>query len=185
MSGTLLNECNFIEIDKTYLTEQAKYRLNETSKIENSFNQEINQRKSCSKKLSKYVTSFDYIEKVLIVLVATSSGSCIILSVSVVGAPVGTASASFTLIFSLTTGIIKNLLSTTRNKNIKHDKILMLAKSKLTRIKTLVLKALIGMEISLEEFNTIMKEKDIYEKMKENVKNISEETFQFLAFLQN
>ena len=104
------------------------------------------------------------------------------MSVSVVGAPVGTASANFTLIFSLATRIIKKLLSTTRNKNIKHDKILILAKSKLTRIKTLVLKALISMEISHEEFDTIMKQKDIYEKMKENVKNISEETFQFLVF---
>ena len=60
------------------------------------------------KKLSKYVTAFDYIDNILIVLSATSSGVCIILSVSVVGAPVGIASASFTLIFSLTIGIIKN-----------------------------------------------------------------------------
>ena len=84
-----------------------------------------------SKKLNKYLTAFDYIDKVLIVLCATSSGVCIILSASVVGAPVGIASASFTLTFSLTAKIIKKLLTISRNKKKKHDKILMLAKSKL------------------------------------------------------
>ena len=67
--------------------------------IENYFNQEINHRKLCSKKLSKYVAAFDYIDKVLMVLSATSGGTCIISSVSVVGAPIGRAGASFTLIF--------------------------------------------------------------------------------------
>ena len=42
-----------------------KFRVNEISKVENYFNQEINQRKSCSKKLSKYVAAFDYIDKVV------------------------------------------------------------------------------------------------------------------------
>ena len=52
----------------------------------------------------------------LLVLSATSGGVCVISSVSVAGAPVGIAGASFTLIFSLTTGIIKRLLSITRKK---------------------------------------------------------------------
>ena len=107
------------------------------------------------------------------VLSAKSGGVCIISSVSVVGAPVGIAGASFTLIFSLTTGIIKKLLSITRNKKKKHDKILMLAKSKLSSIETLVSQALIEMEISNEELDTIMKEKYKYDKMKENVRNVS------------
>ena len=63
MSATPLNKGNSIEIDKTNLTDQTKYRLNEISKIENYFNKKINQRKSCTKKLSKYATAFDYIEK--------------------------------------------------------------------------------------------------------------------------
>ena len=119
------------EIDKTNLTDQTKFWLNEISKIENYFNSETNQRKSFSKKLSKYVTTFDYIAKMLIVLSATTGGVSIISFTSVVGAPAGIASASFTLIFSLTTGMVKKLLSITRNKKKKHDKILMLAKSKL------------------------------------------------------
>ena len=50
------------EIDKTNLLDQTKFRLDEIRKIEDYFNSEINQRKLCSKKLSKYVSAFDYIE---------------------------------------------------------------------------------------------------------------------------
>ena len=95
------------EINKINLSEQTKFRLSEIIGIEDYFNQEINQRKSCSKKLGKYLNAFDYIDKILIVLSATSSGVCIISYASFVGAPVGIASASFTLSYSLTIGIIK------------------------------------------------------------------------------
>ena len=148
-------------IDKTNLSEQTKFRLSEIIGIENYFQQEIYQRKPCSKNLSKYVTAFDYIDKILIVLSATSSGVCIISSASVVGAPVGIASASFTLTFSLISGITKRLLSITRKKKKKHDKILMLAKNKLDSIETLVSQALIDMEITHEEFTAIIREKKI------------------------
>ena len=112
-----MNESNYFEtIDKTKLPEQTKIRLDKITEIENYFYQEINQRKSYSKKLNKYVTAFDYIDKILIVLSATSSGVSIISFTSIVGAPVGIASASFTLIFSLATGITKKLLITTRQK---------------------------------------------------------------------
>ena len=57
---------------------------------------------------------------------------------SVIGTSVGIVSASFTLIFSLSTGIIKKLLNMTRNKKKKHDKILMLAESKFHSIETLI-----------------------------------------------
>ena len=69
------------EIDKTNLTDQTKFRLNEISKIENYFNSEFNQRKLWINKLSKYVAAFDYIDKVLIVLSETSGDVCIISSV--------------------------------------------------------------------------------------------------------
>ena len=104
------------ENNKINLSQQTKFQLSERIGIENYFHQEINQRKLCSKKLSKYVTTFDYIDKILIVLSATSSGDSIISSASVVGAPVGIACASFTLIYSLKTEIIKNLLSITKKK---------------------------------------------------------------------
>ena len=66
------------EIEKTNFTDQAKYRLNEITKIENYFIEEMNQRKSCIKKLSKYVTTLDYIDEILVVLTATGGGVCII-----------------------------------------------------------------------------------------------------------
>ena len=87
--------------------------------IENYFYNQINQRKSYSKKLNKYVTAFDYIDKVLIVLSATSGGVSIISFTSIIGVPVGIASVSFTLFFSLTTGITKKLLNITRKKKEK------------------------------------------------------------------
>ena len=105
-----MNERNSTEIDETNLTDQTKLRLNEITNIENYFNLEINQRKSCIKKLMKYVAAFDYIDKILIVLSARSGRLCMIFSVSVVGVPIGIAGASFTLIFSQTIGIIKKLL---------------------------------------------------------------------------
>ena len=160
-------------IDSRNLTEQAKIGLDKITEIENYFHEEINQRKLCSNKLSKYVAAFDYIDKILIVLSATTGGVSICSFTSVVGAPVGIASASFTLIFSLATEIGKKLLSIT-NKKKKHDKIFMLAKSKLNSIETLISQALIDMEISHEEFVTILKEKDKYGKIKENLRNENE-----------
>ena len=161
------------EIDRTNLTDRIKFILNGISKIENDFIEEINQRKPCSIKLSKYVAPFDYIDKVLIALSAKSGEVCIISSASVVEVPVGTAGASFSLIFSITAKIVKKLLSITRNKKKKQDKILMLAKGKLNSIETLVAQVLIDMEIIHEEFISIFKEKDKYEKIKEIVRNVS------------
>ena len=115
-----MNKSNSIgAIDKTDLSEQTKFRLDEISKTENYFHEEINQRKSWSKKLSKYVAVFDYIDKILIVLSATTGEVYICSFTSIVGAPVGIGSAIFTLIFSLTTEITKTLLSTTRKKKMK------------------------------------------------------------------
>ena len=112
-----MNKSNSIEaIDKTNLT---KFQLDEVSKIENYFIEEINQRKSCGKKLSKYVAVFYYIDQALIVLSATRGGISIISFTSIVGAPVGIASASFTSFFSLTTGIVKKLLITRKKKKRK------------------------------------------------------------------
>ena len=79
-----MNECNSIKnnsletIDKTNLSEQTKFRLDEISRIKNYFIEEISQRKSCSQKLNKYVTTFHYIDKILIVLSATNGGVSII-----------------------------------------------------------------------------------------------------------
>ena len=115
-----MNKSNSIEgIDKTVLSEQTKFRLDEISKIENYFIEDITQRKSYSQKLYKYVTTFDYINKILIALSATTGGVSLISFTSVIGAPVGIASPSFTLIFSLAARIVKELLNITRKKKEK------------------------------------------------------------------
>ena len=154
------------EIGKIKLSDQTKFLLSEIIEIEHYFYQEINQQKSYSKKLNKHVTIFDYIDKILIILSTTSGGISIISFTSIIGVPVGIASASFTLIFSIITGIIKKLLNITRSKKKKHDKILMLAKSKLNSIESLISQALNDMEISHEEFIIILNEKNKYERMK-------------------
>ena len=59
-----MNESNSIKtIDKTILCEQTKFCLSEIIGIENYFYQEINQGKSYSNKLNKYITAFDYMTK--------------------------------------------------------------------------------------------------------------------------
>ena len=156
---------------KKNLSEQTKFRLSEIIGIENYFYQGINERKSYIRKLNKYITVFEYIDKILIFLSATSGGVSIISFISIVGVPVGIASASFTLIFSIAKGIIKILLKTTRNKKKKHDNILMLAKSKLNSTEILVSKALNDMDISHEEFTIILNEKDKYDRMKYKIIN--------------
>ena len=112
---------------------------------------------------------FDYIYKILIILSATTSGISIISFTSVIGTSVGKVSASFTLIFSLLTGIIKKLLSMTRKNEKKYDKILMLAESKFNSIEALTSQALNDLDISHEEFKMILNEKDEYKKMKYNL----------------
>ena len=157
------------EIDKTKLSNQKKFRLYEIKKIENYFINEINERESYSKKLNKYVTIFDYIDEILIVLSETTGGISIILFASAIGMPVGIVSASFTLIISTTTGIIKKLLSATIKKNKKPDPILMLAKSKCNIIEALISQELNDIDISHKEFITILNVKNKYEKMEEDI----------------
>ena len=141
----------------------------EIKKIENYLINEINEGESYSKKLNKYVTIFAYIEKILIVLSATTGGILTISFTNLIETSVGIASARFTLIFSLTTGIIEKLLNTTIKKKKKHDQTLVLAKSKYSSIEALISQALNDINISHKEFITILNEKDKYERMKYNL----------------
>ena len=167
-----MNECFETLIKYSNLSDQTKFRPNEINKIKDYFNSEIQERKTMSKRLSKYIVAFDYTDKLLIVLSATSRGISIIFFRSIIGVPLGIASASFSLVFSLTTGIIKKLLKITRTKKKKPNKIVMLAKNKLNSIDTLVSQALIDLEISHEEYKSVINEKERYEEIKEGTKNI-------------
>ena len=88
------------EIDKTNLLDQTKFKLFGIRKIQICFINDINQQKEYSKKLSKYVTVFDYIDKILIVLSATIGGISIVSFTTAIGAPVGIISASYFNFFS-------------------------------------------------------------------------------------
>ena len=121
--------------------------------------------------MSKYTATLDYTDKTLIVLSATSGGISIFFFTNVIGIPTGVISASFTLVFSLTKGIIKKLLKENRKKKKKHSKIIMLAKSKLNSIESLMSQALIDLDISHEDFKTIVNEKEKYDQMKQRVRN--------------
>ena len=121
-----------------------------------------------SKRLSKYIASFDYFDKLLIVLSATSGSISIASFATVIGATVGIASTSFSLAFPLPTGLVKKLLKTTKNKKKKHNKIAVIVRSKLNSIETKISEALINNEISHEDFMTIINEERSYRELKES-----------------
>ena len=140
------------------LSDQQQFRLNKINEIKYYFVAEIKERELMSKRLSKYIASFDYFDKSLIVLSVTTGSISIASFATVIGAPVGMMSASFSLAFSITTGFVKKFLKTIRNKKKKHNKIVMLARSKLNSIESKISEALINNEISHEDFMTIINE---------------------------
>ena len=146
------------------LKDLTKYRLDEINNIKEYFNTEIKERKDIIKKISKYIVAFDYADKVFITLSASYA--------TVVGIPAGIAGTSLTLIFTVTTGVVKTLLNITRKKKKKHNKIIALARCKLNIIENLISQALIDFEITHEEFSKIIYEKNNYEQIIDNIKSV-------------
>ena len=151
-------ECNSHETHDIYpnLHDQQQLRVNKINEIKDYFVAEIKERKLMSKRLSKYIASFDYFDKSLIVLSVTTGSISIASFATVIGAPVGMMSASFSLAFSITTGFVKKFLKTIRNKKKKHNKIVMLARSKLNSIESKISEALINNEFSQVDFMAII-----------------------------
>ena len=81
------------------LNEQQQFRLNTINEIKDYFVTEIKERELMSKRLSKYIPSFDYVHKSLTVLSATSGSISIASFATVIGAPVGRTGANFSLAF--------------------------------------------------------------------------------------
>ena len=156
------------------LTDANNYRLNQIDKIKGCFNNEINERKDIIKKRNKCIVSFDYLDQIFIALSASFGTLSIASYAAVVGIPVGIAGSSLTLIFTIGTGISKSLLKVTKKRKKKHNKIIALAKSKLNTIETLLSSALNDSKVSHEEFSNIITEKNIYENIKENIKDTAE-----------
>ena len=125
------------------LKDLTKYRLDKINNIKEYFNTEIKERKDIIKTISKYIIVFDYADKVFITLSASFGTLSIASYAAVVEIPAGIAGASLTLIFTVTTGVVKTLLNITRKKKKKHNKIIALAISKLHRIENLISQALI------------------------------------------
>ena len=84
------------------LRNQTLRRLNKINEIEDYFITEIYEREMMGKRPSKYIATFDYIDKTLIVLSAASGGVSITSFASVVDTPLGIASESSSFAFSLT-----------------------------------------------------------------------------------
>ena len=150
----------------------TKFRLDEINKVKDYVNSEINERKEVIKKLSKYIVVFHYADKFFITLSASFGTLSLVSHATVVGILVGIAGGSLTVLFTVTTGIVKKLLNATRKKKKKHNKIIALARSKLNIIENLMSQALTDIEISDDEFSKIIDEKIKYEGIKENISNI-------------
>ena len=150
----------------------TKFRSDEINKTKNYLNSEIKERKDIAKKISKYIVAFDYADKLFITLSASFDTLSIALHAIIVGIPVGIAGASLTLIFTVTTGVVKKLLNITRKKKKKHNKIIALARSKLNIIETLISRALTDFDVSHEEFSKIICEKNNYEQIRDNIKSV-------------
>ena len=150
----------------------TKFRLDEINKIKDYLNSEIKERKDIIKKISKYIVAFDYADKVFITLSASFATLSIASYATVVGKPAGIAGASLTLIFTVTTGVVKTLLNITRKKKKKHNKIIALARNKLNIIENLISQALIDFEITHEEFSKFIYEKNNYEQIIDNIRNV-------------
>ena len=112
-----------------------------------------------SKWLSKYIASFDYFDKSLIALSVTTGSISIASFATVIGVPVGMMSATCSLAFSITTGIVKKLLLKQEIRR-KNNEIVMLARSKLNSIESKISEALINNEISHKDFMTIINEEN-------------------------
>ena len=156
------------------LTDVNKYRLDEINKIKEYFDNEIKKRKDIIKKLNKDLVSFDYLDKIFITLSASFDTLSIASYAAVVGIPVGIAGSSVTLIFTIGTGTNKSLPKVTKKRKNKHNKIIALAKSKLNMIDALLSSAINDSKISHEELTNITTEKNIYENIKENIKDTAE-----------
>ena len=109
----------------------------------------------------------------LIVLLVTSGGASIASFATLIGIPVGITSASLSLVFSLCTGLVKKLLKVTRNKKKTYNKVVWLARSKLSSIESKISGALINNQISHEEFITIINEERSYRELRESIRMMS------------
>ena len=176
-----MDECNSIKHDfhktpniypnlNANISNEQQFRLNKINGIKNDLLAEIRERALISKSISKYLASLDYCHKSLNVL-SMLSGSIFIASfATVIGAPAGIIGASCGLTFLITSGFVKTFLKTIRNKKKTHNKVVMLARSKLNSIESKISKALMNNEIIHGDFETNINEEKKYRELKESIR---------------
>ena len=122
------------------------------------------------KKMSKYMTGFDYTVKILIIFSAMFSGVSIFSHLKI-KRHTCLISSVFILFISLSIAVIKKLLYETKKRKKKHSNVLYLSNNKLDCIEILISQAIIDLQISHEEFKMIMDEKKDYDNQKQNIIN--------------
>ena len=152
----------------TNISNEQQFRLNKINEIKDYFLAEIRERELISKNISKYIASLDYFDKSLNVLSILSGSISIASFASVIGVPEGIIGAGCSFTFAITSGFVKRFFKEIRNKKKKHNKIVMLAKSKLNSIENKISKALMDNEISHEEFEKIINEEKTYGELMMN-----------------
>ena len=148
-----------------------EFRLEKIDEISNYLIEEINQNKLMSKKHQKICKVLNYIDHSLIVISTITGYISVSVFRSLVGIPKGIASSIIGLKICVITAGIKNHKSIIKKKKKKHDKIVLLAKSKLNSTEVLISNVLIDSNISHDEFvltNNVLKQ---FYDMKEEIKN--------------
>ena len=138
--------------------DQSNYKLCEISQIKNYFSEEIQYQQSLTNKLSKYLTAFDYSNKILAVVLIASSGTNIFSNVNKKQL-LGLITSVFSLSFSLSFGTIIKLQQETKLRKEKRNKLLYLAKNKLDCIEMLISNSIKDGIISHDQLLEILKEK--------------------------
>ena len=153
------------------VSNDQQFRLNKINEIKDHFITDNKERELMKKRHSKDIASFDYFDKSLIVLLVATGIIFMASFTTVIGAPVGIMSASCSLKFSVTTGFLKKILKTIRNKNKKHNKVVMLFRSKLNSMESKISDALINNAISHEDFMTWrLNEEKKYRELKKSIR---------------
>ena len=150
-------ECH--SIGTISLSEQTNNRLMEIGKIKDYFDQEIKYQQLLTSKLSKYLTGFDYADKILTIFLTAFSGTNIFTHVKGEKQLLGLITSVFSLLFCLSSGVVKKLQQETKTRTKKHNRLLYLAQNKLDCVEMLVSKSVQDGIIDHREFLAITKEK--------------------------
>ena len=110
-------------------------------------------------KLSKYLTGFDYADKISTIFLTVFSGTNAFPHVKEEKRLLGLITSVFSLLFFSSSGIVKKLQQETKARKKKHNKLLYLAKNKLDFVEILVSKSVMDGIIDHNQFSAIMKEK--------------------------